>query len=96
MAARVNLRYWAALDKDNNIISIGIRGKIFSRHCFDFSVQCMERWLLGGAKYCSIQQLPLEGRSIAQRKMHINNYSHGKICMSKAGLSFLKGGHSAR
>ncbi len=89
-------KYWAALDKENFIIAIGltVNGQRFDRRCFDFSVQCMERWLLGGAKYCSIQQPPLGGRSnIAQTKYHIDNFSHGKISASKEGLSFLKRGH---
>ncbi len=86
-------KYWAALDEHNVIISIGItiEDKIFGRHCFDFSVQCMERWLLGGARYCSIQHPPLGGRAIARQKINVDNFSHGRIRTSKVGLSFLRG-----
>lgn len=91
----IQKKYWAALDKENLIISIGLTvdGQRFDRRCFDFSVQCMERWLLGGARYCRLNissMKGMSGRAISRQKRKIDTLEHGKISVSKEGLSFLK------
>lgn len=90
------MKYWAALDKDNIIIAIGFTLDYdkFDRRCFPFSNQCMARWIKGGARYCRLNVPNLKGiidrscRSVAIQKIHLKTLPHGRIRVSKAGLSF--------
>jgi len=84
------MKYYAALDKNNIIIAVGVilPGKRFDFRCFPFTCQCMGRWEKGGGKYCQLfidklSSLPSVGKTLTCLNIHVDDFKHGKIKRSQ-------------
>jgi len=95
----MKLKYFAAIDNDNAIITIGfvLDGRAFDRRCFGFTNQTFGRWVAEGSRYCQLNIDNLKGirdskhRFLVNQKIDIDTILHRKIKVSRAGKAFLKG-----
>lgn len=88
----IDLKRWAALDRDGYIIVVGMTNPLvdrrFDRRCFSMSCGDYFRWVSHGARYCellvdSFNSILGSLGGYAKSGLHISDIPHGRIRKSK-------------